>query len=61
MRLKFYEDILGVETVYKLIAICSYMNKCYKIFANALIVLSNDESINKNIRRKFQNFYFGHI
>jgi WD repeat-containing protein 35 len=56
MRLKFYEDILGVETVYKLIAICSYMNKCYKIFANALIVLSNDESINKNIRRKFQNF-----
>ena len=53
MRLRFYEDILGTETVYKLIAICSYMNKCYKIFANALGVLSNDESINKNLRIKF--------
>ena len=53
MRLRFYEDILGTETVYKLIAVCSYMNKCYKIFANALGVLSNDESINKNLRIKF--------
>ena len=55
LRLKFYEDILGTETVYKLIALCSYMNKCYKFFSDALIILSNDKSINKNIRLKFEN------
>ena len=54
MRLRFYEDILGTETVYRLIALCSYMNKCYKFFSNALEVLSNDKSINKNIRLKYQ-------
>ena len=54
LRLKFYEDILSTETTYKLIAICSYMNKCYKFFANALIVLSNDKSINKIVRNKFK-------
>ena len=54
MRLKFYEDILGTETVYRLIAICSYMNKCYKFFAMALGVLSNDTKINKNRRVKYK-------
>jgi WD repeat-containing protein 35 len=54
MRLRFYEDILGTETVYRLIAICSYMNKCYKFFANALEVLSNDKSVNKNLRLKYK-------
>ena len=54
MRLKFYEDILGTETVYRLIAICSYMNQCYKFFANALGVLSNDSKINKNMRSKYK-------
>ena len=47
MRLKFYEDILGTETVYRLIATSSYLNKCYKIFANALGILSNDSKIDK--------------
>ena len=56
LRLKFYEDILGSETVYKLIAICSYLNKCYKFFADALVILSNDVKINKNIRLKLKNF-----
>ena len=55
MRLKFYEDILGVEIIYKLIALCSYMNKCYKFFADALIILSNDKNIDKNLRLKFKN------
>jgi WD repeat-containing protein 35 len=54
MRLKFYEDILGTETVYRLIAICSYMNKCYKFFAMALGILSNDTKINKNRRVKYK-------
>ena len=54
LRLKFYEDILGTETIYRLIAICSYMNKCYKIFADALIILSNDEKVDKNIRKKYK-------
>ena len=54
-RLKFYEDILGTETVYRLIAICSYMNKCYKFFSDALIILGNDEKINKNIRIQYRD------
>ena len=54
MRLRFYEDILGTETVYRLIAICSYMNKCYKFFADALGVLSNDKSVKKNARLKYK-------
>jgi hypothetical protein len=56
LRLKFYEDILSTETTYKLIAICSYMNKCYKFFADALIILSNEEKINKRIRLELKNF-----
>ena len=54
MRLRFYEDILGTETVYRLIAICSYMNKCYKFFEYALGILSNDSKINKNVRLKYK-------
>ena len=30
------------------------MNKCYKIFADALIILSNDEKVDKNIRKKYK-------
>ena len=54
MRLKFYEDIIGTEDVYRLIAVCSYMNKCYKFFSDALCILSNDEKINKIRRRKYK-------
>ena len=53
MRLKFYEDILGTEDIYRLIAVCSYMNKCYKFFSDALCVLSNDTKINKYRRLKY--------
>ena len=56
MRLKFYEDILGTEVVYKLIGICSYMNKCFKFLADAMAVLCNDKSINKILRKKFEEF-----
>ena len=55
LRLKFYEDILGTETVYRLIALCSYMNKCYKFFADALNILGNDEKIDKNLRLKYKD------
>ena len=54
MRLKLYEDIFGTEDVYRLIAVCSYVNKCYKIFSTALCVLSNDEKINKYRRLKYK-------
>ena len=54
MRLKFYEDILGTEEIYRLIAICSYINKCYKFCSNALCVLSNDPQINKYRRLKYK-------
>ena len=49
MRLRFYEDILGTETVYRLIAICSYMNKCYKFFESAISkkVLKNENIVSK--------------
>ena len=54
MRLRFYEDILGTEDVYRLIAVCSYANKCYKIFSNALCILSNDKKINRIRRLKYK-------
>ena len=54
MRLKFYEDILGTEEIYRLIALCSYLNKCYKFFDDALCILSNDEKINKYRRLKYK-------
>ena len=54
MRLKFYEDILGTETVYKLIALCSYMNNCYKNLADALAILCDDKSINKINQKKYK-------
>ena len=65
MKLKFYEDILGTEDIYRLIAICSYVNKCYKFFSDALCVLSNDEKINKYRRLKYKqlaiDFFMKHI
>ena len=54
MRLKFYEDIFGPEEIYRLIAVCAYANKCYRILSNALCVLSNDKSINKYRRLKYK-------
>ena len=54
MRLKLYEDILGTEDIYRLIAICSYMNKCYKFVSDALCILSNDAKINKYRRKKYK-------
>ena len=55
LRLRFYEDILGTEAIYRLIALCSYMNKSYKFFADSLNILGNDEKIDKNLRLKFKN------
>ena len=55
MRLKLYEDILGTEDIYRLIAICSYMNKCYKFLSDALCILSNDTKINKYRRKKYKD------
>ena len=65
MRLKFYEDILGTEDVYRLIALTSYLNKCYKFFSDALCVLANDEKIDKIRRLKYKemgkNFFLKNV
>ena len=54
MRLRLYEDILGTETVYRLIGLCSYLNQCFRICSNALCILENDKSINKCRRLKYK-------
>ena len=54
IRLKLYEDILGTETVYRLIGLCSYLNKCFRICSEALCILENDKSINKHRRLRYK-------
>ena len=54
MRLTLYERELGSEEVYQLIALCSYLNKCFKICSYALCILQNLESIDKFRRLKYK-------
>ena len=54
MRLTLYEKEIGTEEVYRLIALCSYLNKCFKICSNALCILKNLESINIHRRIKYK-------
>ena len=54
MRLTLYEKELGTEEVYRLIALCAYLNKCYKICSFALSILENLDTINKNRRLKYK-------
>jgi WD repeat-containing protein 35 len=54
MRLTLYEKELGSEEVYRLIALCSYLNKCFKICSYALCILQNLESIDKFRRLKYK-------
>ena len=54
MRLTLYEKEIGTEEVYRLIALCSYLNKCFKICSKALCILKNLESININRRLKYK-------
>ena len=54
MRLTLYEKELGTEEVYQLIALCSFLNKCFKICSYALCILQNLESIDKSRRLKYK-------
>ena len=54
MRLTFYEKELGTEEVYRLIALCAYLNKCFKICSFALSILENLDTINKSRRLKYK-------
>ena len=54
VSLRLYEDILGTETVYRLTSLISYLNKCFKICAEALCILENEKSINKYRRLKYK-------
>ena len=54
MRLTLYEKELGTEEVYRLIALCAYLNKCYKICSCALSILENLDTININRRLKYK-------
>ncbi len=54
MRLTLYEKELGSEEVYQLIALCAYLNKCFKICSYALSILENLESIDKYRRLKYK-------
>jgi WD repeat-containing protein 35 len=55
MRLTLYEKEIGTEEVYQLIALCSYLNKCFKICSYALCILQNCESINMYRRLKYKD------
>ena len=55
MRLTLYEKELGSEEVYRLIALCAFLNKCFKICSKALCILKNLESINIYRRSKYKD------
>ena len=54
MRLTLYEKEIGTEEVYRLIALCSYLNKCFKICSYALCILQNYDKIHINRRLKYK-------
>ena len=54
IRLTLYEKELGSEDVYRLIALCSYLNKSFEFCAKALCTLEGLNSINKFRRAKYE-------
>jgi WD repeat-containing protein 35 len=54
IRLTLYEKELGSEIVYRLIALCSYLNKSFAICSEALCVLEKLNSINKFKQDKYE-------
>ena len=54
MRLSLYEKELGSEEVYRLIALCSYLNKSFAICSYALSALEKLNTINKYRKLKFE-------
>ena len=54
IRLTLYEKELGSEIVYRLIALCSYLNKSFAICSNALCTLEKLTSVNKYRQDKYE-------
>ena len=54
MRLSLYEKELGSEEVYRLIALCSYLNKSFAICSYALSALEKLNTINKYRKLKYE-------
>ena len=54
IRLTLYEKELGSEIVYRLIALCSYLNKSFAICSEALCTLEKLNSINKFRQDKYE-------
>ena len=55
IRLTLYEKELGSEEVYRLIALCSYLNKCFEFCAKALCTLEKLNTINKYRQKKYED------
>ena len=54
IRLSLYEKELGSEEVYRLIALCAYLNKSFYICSTALSTLEKLNSINKYKNQKYE-------
>ena len=54
IRLTLYEKELGSEEVYRLIALCSYLNKSFAICSYALSTLEKLNTINKYRRARYE-------
>ena len=54
IRLTLYEKELGSEEVYRLIALCSYLNKSFAICSNALCTLEKLNAVNKFRQDKYE-------
>ena len=54
VRLSLYEKELGSEEVYRLIALCSYLNKSFAICSYALSALEKLNTINKYRQKKYE-------
>ena len=54
IRLTLYEKELGSEDVYRLIALCSYLNKSFNICSNALSTLEKLNTIDKFRQKKYE-------
>ena len=54
MRLTLYEKELGSEEVYRLIALCSFLNNCFKICSKALAILENLECFDIHTKNKYK-------
>lgn len=55
LHLAEYDDILDVQTVYSMIALCTYYNKYYNLCSKAFIKLEASPEIAEEMRQKFED------